>query len=83
MNLIRFTIYEPDDTECYYDPTLEVLYDADTHKIIASGDWYHDKISDYIKGFLEGLSYARKTFELNKRSVNCDYFDFDPEDHLS
>ena len=81
MNLIHFKIYDPDDLGCFGDATSEVLYDDDVKKIILQGDYYHDKIGDYIKGFLEGLSYARKTFELNKRSVNCNYFDFDPKDY--
>lgn len=35
-------------------------------KVIVQGDYYHDKIKDYIKGFLRGLKYAGVEFEVSE-----------------
>jgi len=32
-------------------------------KLYAYGDYYHDKIDDFIRGFVDGLSYAKIEFD--------------------
>jgi hypothetical protein len=35
-------------------------------KLYKYGDYYHNKIDDYIEGFLEGLIYANVNFDFEK-----------------
>ncbi len=41
-----------------YNEEEQGLYDENADLVIMSGDYYHTKISDRIKGFLDGLEYA-------------------------
>ena len=41
-----------------YDNEEIALLNVDTNEIIIRGDWYHDSIEDYIRGFIEGLEYG-------------------------
>lgn len=34
------------------------LINCDTGEVITDGDYYHDKITEYIAGFILGLKYA-------------------------
>lgn len=36
------------------------------------GDYYHDKIDDWIQGFLEGLDYATAEYNLHKWEISGD-----------
>ena len=36
------------------------------------GDYYHDKIDDWIKGFLNGLKFAKISFQLSDKVVTGD-----------
>ena len=47
------------------------LMNVDTKEIIAKGDYYHDKINEYIEGIFFGLTYANIDYErLPDISVN-------------
>lgn len=54
------------------------LINVDTNEVIAKGDYYHDKIDEYIDGILHGLTYAGIEYEkLENISVtpNMNLFD--------
>ena len=40
------------------------LINKDTNNVIVKGDYYHDKINEYIEGFLHGLNFANVDYEL-------------------
>ena len=42
----------------------KALINADTKEIIVKGDYYHDKINEYIEGFLHGLRFTNIEYEL-------------------
>lgn len=42
----------------------KALLNLDNKEVIFRGDYYHDKIDEYIQGFLKGLSYANIQYEL-------------------
>lgn len=45
----------------YYNETFEderALVNKDTGEILCKGDYYHDKINQYIDGFIHGLRYC-------------------------
>jgi len=45
-------------------------------EIVLSGDYYHNKISSQIEGFLEALRFLKVGFqlqELGEGSRDCDY----------
>jgi len=42
----------------------KALINIDTKQVLAHGDYYHDKIDEYIGGFLSGLSFANVQYEL-------------------
>lgn len=80
MNLIRYI----NDTYC----KEEALVNLDDDEIIMKGDYYHDKISDNINGFLKGLEYAEIDFNFTTKYIviegNKDLFEkldfYDQED---
>ncbi len=39
-------------------------------KYYKHGDWYHDKIDDFMKGFCDAMSYLGMTHELNRHFFN-------------
>lgn len=43
------------------------------NKIIKEGDYYHDKINDYIKGFIEGLEYCGNEVTRRREEFICRY----------
>jgi len=47
----------------------KALINIDTKQILVHGDYYHDKIDEYITGFLNGLSFARISYELLDNQV--------------
>lgn len=57
----------------------EALYDYDNNELIVHGDYYHDHISDYIQGYLHGLSEVYDSYDIKIISViatpKSKYFD--------
>lgn len=66
------------------------------HNLICQGDYYHDKIDDYIKGYIDGFTYLHNLSEigqigktkveveyLNFNKDEWEYEDFSAEKHLS
>lgn len=53
------------------------LVNCDTGEVITYGDYYHDKITEYIDGFIFGLEYAGVEVVLEDREEficdNCDW----------
>lgn len=49
-----------------YSEVEKALVNVDTNEVVLSGDYYHDKIDEYIKGFLTGLHYVGIEFHLLK-----------------
>ena len=43
----------------------KALYNETTNEILLTGDSYHDKIDEYIEGFLKGLQYTNTEYELD------------------
>jgi hypothetical protein len=41
-------------------------------KLHTSGDYYHDKIDDWINGFIAGLEFAEVKFELDEHHIPGD-----------
>lgn len=64
--------YSMDDTKFKGDPVQENLIIDD--KIILSGDWYHDKISDKIAGFLKCLEYLKKPYLLERIKIKSNIY---------
>lgn len=68
------------------------LINVETNEVIVKGDYYHDKIDEYIDGFLYGLSYSGIDYqEIDEITVDpktelfelCDFYDencYDDED---
>ena len=42
----------------------KALVNMDTKEMILHGNYYDNKIDEYINGFLEGLNYAKVKYEL-------------------
>lgn len=57
--MLRLRRYYNDDFE-----EEEALYNEDAGGVILMGDYYHDKISEKIDGFIEGIEFAKMDFEL-------------------
>lgn len=53
------------DTVC--DPVKAIYIDDILYKY---GDEYHNKISDFIKGFVDGLNISKIQYTIN--SIDCD-----------
>lgn len=71
-----------------YSEVEKALVNVDTNKVVLSGDYYHDKIDEYIKGFLMGIHYAGIKFHLlksekimpgHKMFVACNFYDEEVE----
>lgn len=56
MKLTQISYYAQDDPEYMGDAVLVELRKGAA--ILLSGDWYHDKITDQIKGFINGLVHC-------------------------
>jgi hypothetical protein len=48
---------------------LKALVNEDTKILIFNGDYYHDKITERIEGFLYGLKYSEVKYELLETKV--------------
>lgn len=46
------------------DGDEKALINADSGEVLLIGDAYHDKIDDRIEGFLQGLDYCEKNYEV-------------------
>lgn len=56
------------DYVCFGDDQKEALYiDGNLYM---DGDYYHDKISDKIEGFLKGLDYCNSIFDVSIHYMN-------------
>lgn len=53
-----------------YDDVEEALVDITTDHVILNGDYYHNKISDRIEGFIEGLKYVGVDVDVQIREIN-------------
>lgn len=53
----------------------QALVNTDSKEIVLKGDYYHDKISDKIKGFLQALDYAKVEYNLQKEYVSKEKHD--------
>jgi hypothetical protein len=68
-----------------YDDTEMALVIDDV--IVAKGDYYHDKISDFIDGFIEGIEFASpEKITVDYKTIKTDdpmfkYLDFYEEDY--
>jgi len=60
---MTLTIY----TNAHYEDE-KALCDGD--EIIIKGDTYHDKIVQWIDGFLKGLGYADAEFKVEEEIIN-------------
>ena len=63
INLIHYYNDEFDEEEA--------LYNADTKELIIKGDYYHDKISEYIKGILHGLTIAGVNYNITATTLTA------------
>jgi hypothetical protein len=62
MKLIKYTNAEYEEEKA--------LYDLDGEYIIKKGDYYHDKIDEWIDGFIQGLDYANEEVDLETKEIN-------------
>lgn len=70
LKYVRY--YGPDDPDMKCDPVYEELYHDST--TILFGDWYHDKISTQLQGFLKALDYLGIPYTvLETRVVDEEY----------
>lgn len=66
------------------------------NNLICQGDYYHDKIDDYIKGYIDGYTHAHNVAEAHEiiqlkievenigfEKEEWEYEDFSAEKHLS
>lgn len=56
----------------YYNGTYEeeaALYNEDTKEVITHGDYYHDKIDEYIKGIIRGIKYCNIDVNLQEKTI--------------
>lgn len=63
MNLIIYTNEEYEDEKA--------LFDLDSNKMLLKGDYYHNKISEKIEGYLNALN----DFEIYCEEVNRESID--------
>jgi hypothetical protein len=48
-------------------------------KLLCQGDYYHDKIEDYIKGYIDGFTYLYNISEIGqvgKTKIEVEYLNF-------
>lgn len=50
----------------------KALIDKSTKEILCRGDYYHDKIDDFIEGFIYGLNYYGFEVTTNDETINPD-----------
>ena len=66
---MRIRIYESE----IEDEIVKALINEDTKELILNGDYYHDKITEKIQGFLQGLDYIKFEYEwLETKVINED-----------
>lgn len=63
--MLKLRIYESEIEE----EIIKALVDENKKILIFNGDYYHDKIDERIEGFLYGLRYSDKNYELLKTKV--------------
>jgi len=66
-----------------YNGTFEdekALLNKDTNEVLCKGDYYHDKINEYIEGFISGLEYCGYEVEKDTIIINPDNELFDKLD---
>jgi len=56
---MKIRIYESEIEE----EIVKALVNEDTKQLIMNGDYYHDKITEKIQGFLQGLDYTKFGYE--------------------
>lgn len=64
----------------YFDGYVHLYLD---NSLICQGDYYHDKIEDYIKGYIDGYSRLFDSSEPTKvavKEINFDKDDWESED---
>lgn len=64
VDIISFHDKE-EDPDCDGDGITGFYIDG---KFMFSGDYYHDKIDDYIQGYIDGMIQAGMTVEVNRHS---------------
>jgi hypothetical protein len=47
----------------------KALYNNDEKQVLITGDYYHDKIDEYITGFIAGLQYCGNKVILNEKTI--------------
>lgn len=68
--------------------TVNPYGDGYTHlyldnNLICQGDYYHNKIEDYIRGYIDGYKHTHdvaEAFEITKLEVEVEYINFDKDD---
>lgn len=64
------THYSTDDPECYGDYHSIDLVDSVSGRVIQSyGDYYHDKGSEKVEGFLDGLRFLGVSVKVTREDV--------------
>lgn len=66
-------IYWENEVQTFTDPHCS------TYPIL-EGDAYHDKIGDYIDGFIEGLKFCGHEFQV--REINNEDMEYDKKSHI-
>lgn len=69
MNLEKLTHFKCNNGNC--DPQFERL-EMNGH-VVLSGDYYHDKIADQIRGFLAALDHLDIQYIIEKKSMECQF----------
>jgi hypothetical protein len=60
MIKMKLRVYETEND----GEILKALVNEDIEMLIFNGDYYHDKITERIEGFLYGLEYSGVKYEL-------------------
>lgn len=77
---MMFKIYTNGD----YGDIQKALVNGETNEVIMQGDYYHDKISERINGFLTGVEYAsRKPVWVDETEITKDHKLFEELDFYS
>lgn len=52
-----------------FDEEMALVID---NKVVLNGDYYHDKISETISGFIQGLEYCGHEVEVEEMTIHPD-----------
>ena len=82
MKLIKYL------NEEWSDEAVLVEVTESRFNLITKGDYYHDKIDEYIDRFTDGLSYAGITYDLEVKRIDAkdkmfeelEFYNPNPED---